>query len=62
MRKNKNQYNFPKNNYNCFDDKKEIDGGEQFDLSDLNFLAELGEELNKSEKTFGFGRKNNYRK
>ena len=62
MRKNKNQYNFPKNDYNCFEEKKDIDGGEQFDLSDLNFLAELGEELNKSEKTFGFGRKNNYRK
>ena len=29
-----------------------------FDLNDLNFLTELGETLNKSEKNYGFGRKN----
>ena len=58
-RKYRNQYNLPKN---CFEEKIENDSGETFDLNDLDFLAELGEELNKSEKTFGFGRKNNYRK
>ena len=32
-----------------------------FDLNDLNFLTELGENLNKTDKNYGFGRKN-YRK
>ena len=58
-RKYKNQYNFPKN---YFEEKNDNDIGEPFDLNDLNFLTELGEELNKSEKIVGFGRKNNYRK
>jgi len=49
-RKNKNQFNFP------------IGDSNPFDLNDLNFLTELGEELNKSENNYGFGRKNNYRK
>ena len=61
-RNNKNQFNFPKNNFNCFEESSINDSLEKFDLNDLNFLTELGEELNKSEKGYGFGRKNNYRK
>ena len=62
-RKNKNQFNFPKNNNNKYENNN-IGIGEPnpFDLNDLNFLTELGEELNKSENNYGFGRKNNYRK
>jgi hypothetical protein len=62
-RKNKNQFNFPKNNFSKYEDNKfGIDQSNPFDLNDLNFLTELGEELNKTENNYGFGRKNNYRK
>ena len=62
-RKNKNLFNFPKNNFNKYEDNKfGIDQSNPFDLNDLNFLTELGEELNKTDNNYGFGRKNNYRK
>ena len=61
-RKNKNQFNFPKNNFIEHDDNMGSEISGNFDLNDLNFLTELGEEVNKSEKNFAFGRKNYYRK
>lgn len=62
-RKNKNQFNFPKNNFSKYEDNNfGVDESNPFDLNDLNFLTELGEELNKTEKNYGFGRKNNHRK
>ena len=61
-KKNKNQVNFPKNNFNNFEDNNVYDESNLFDLNDLNFLTELGEEVNKTEKSYGFGRKNYYRK
>ena len=62
-RKNKNQFNFPRNNFSKYEDNKfGIDQSNPFDLNDLNFLTELGEELNKTDNNYGFGRKNNYRK
>ena len=62
-RKNKNLFNFPKNNFSKYENNN-IGIGESnpFDLNDLNFLTELGEELNKTESSYGFGRKNNFRK
>ena len=62
-RKNsKNEFNFEKNNFGKFDENSGSEVGDSFDLNDLNFLTELGEELNKSEKNYAFGRKNYYRK
>ena len=61
-RKNKNLFNFPKNNFTENDENTGNDISGNFDLNDLNFLTELGEEVNKSEKNFAFGRKNNFRK
>ena len=60
-KKNKNQFNFPKNNFGKIDENIS-ETGDNFDLNDLNFLTELGEELNKSEKNYAFGRKSYYRK
>ena len=56
---NKNQFNFQKSNFGTLDENSGTEFVENFDLNDLNFLTELGEELNKSEKNY---RKNYYRK
>ena len=56
-RKNK-VFNYPKEEKKI----KIVEHSDTFDLNDLNFLTELGEDINKSEKNVGYGRKNNYRK
>ena len=61
-RKNKNQFNFPQNNFNKNEDISGSVIGDNFDLNDINFLTELGEELNKSEKNYAYTRKNYFRK
>ena len=59
-RKNKNKLIFYKEDNK--NKKENVEPTETYDLNDLNFLTELGEELNKSEKAVGYGRKNIYRK
>ena len=55
-KKIKNQVNLPKNKVG-FGNK---DNSKAFDLNDLDFLNELGEELSKTDKNYGHGRKNNF--
>ena len=59
----KGDMKFGKNKFNYFDESnKKNTGVNDFDLNDLDFLTSLGEEVNKTEKSYGFGRKYNYKK
>ena len=54
----KGEMKFGKNSFNYFEEtNKKSSGVNDFDLNDLDFLASLGEEVNKTEKNCGFGRK-----
>ena len=54
----KGEMKFGKNIFNYFEEtNKKSSGVNDFDLNDLDFLASLGEEVNKTEKSCGFGRK-----
>ena len=54
----KGEMKFGKNSFNYFEEtNKKSSSVNDFDLNDLDFLASLGEEVNKTEKSCGFGRK-----
>ena len=57
-KRTKGEMKFGKNSFNYFEEtNKKSSGVNDFDLNDLDFLASLGEEVNKTEKNCGFGRK-----
>jgi hypothetical protein len=59
----KGDMKFGKNKFNCYEESnKKSTASNDFDLNDLDFLTSLGEEVNKSEKSYGFGRKYNFKK
>ena len=60
----KGDMKFGKQSFNYYDenDNKKSPDVNNIDLNDLDFLASLGEEVNKTEKSYGFGRKHNYKK
>ena len=59
----KGDMKFGKNKFNCYEESnKKSSASNDFDLNDLDFLTSLGEEVNKTEKSYGFGRKYNFKK
>ena len=59
----KGDVKFGKNRFNCYEESnKKSTASNDFDLNDLDFLTSLGEEVNKTEKSYGFGRKYNFKK
>ena len=57
-KRGKGEMKFGKQSFNYFDEtNKKSSGINDFDLNDLDFLTSLGEEVNKTEKSCGFGRK-----
>ena len=59
----KGDMKFGKNRFNCYEESnKKSTASNDFDLNDLDFLTSLGEEVNKTEKSYGFGRKYNFKK
>ena len=61
-KREKSDMKFGINSFKYFEESsKENDKINNFDLNDLDFLTELGEEVNKTEKNYGFGRKFNYK-
>ena len=64
-KREKGDMKFGKNRFNCYEEsnkKSTASNDFDFDLNDLDFLTSLGEEVNKTEKSYGFGRKNNFKK
>ena len=61
-KREKSDMKFGINSFKYFEESsKENNKINNFDLNDLDFLTELGEEVNKTEKNYGFGRKFNYK-
>ena len=60
----KGDMKFGKHSFNYLEESnnKKSSVVNDFDLNDLDFLTSLGEEVNKTEKTYGFGRKYNFKK
>ena len=59
----KGDMKFGKNKFNFFEESNNKNtSSSDFDLNDLDFLTSLGEEVNKTEKSYGFGRKFNFKK
>ena len=59
----KDDMKFGKNKFNYYEESnKKSTASNDFDLNDLDFLTSLGEEVNKTEKSYGFGRKYNFKK
>ena len=51
----KGDMKFGKNKFNYLEESnKKNTGANDFDLNDLDFLTSLGEEVNKTEKRYGF--------
>ena len=61
-KREKSDMKFGINSFKYFEESSEENNKiNNFDLNDLDFLTELGEEVNKTEKNYGFGRKFNYK-
>ena len=54
----KGDMKFGRHNFNYYDESNTKSSvNNDFDLNDLDFLTSLGEEVNKTEKSYGYGRK-----
>ena len=61
-KKGKYDMKFGINSFKTFEENNADNSGiNNFDLNDLDFLTELGEEVNKTEKNYGFARKFNFK-